>query len=91
MNAPDFTLVVTPTGTGTVTSDVPGIACPPTCSMSFDQGTLVTLHAEAGDGMIFGGWTGACRTTRDSCTVTMDGGRGADTCSGGATTSNCEG
>ena len=24
-------------------------------------------------------------------TVTMDGGRGADTCSGGATTSNCEG
>jgi len=59
------------TGAGTITSAVPGIACPPSCSSLWDPGTKVTLTAAPTAGSRFVGWSGAC--TADPCTVTMDG------------------
>jgi len=57
------------TGSGQVTSDLPGIACPPTCSISWDEGSAVTLTATAGDSSRFAGWSGACSS--DPCSVTL--------------------
>ncbi|WP_167736056.1 Ig-like domain repeat protein [Nocardioides sp. 503] len=62
-------------GTGTVTSDVGGIACGETCSALVGAGDLVTLTASAGDGSTFVGWDGACTGTSTSCTLTMDDAR----------------
>lgn len=64
-------LTVTKTGTGTVTSDVGGIACGATCSQTFTVGTVVTLTATASASSIFTGWSGACSGT-GGCTVTVD-------------------
>jgi hypothetical protein len=74
LNAPQFGLTVTVAGAdvGSVTSDLPGIACPPACSIGWDSGTVVRLTASfTGDRTRFVGWSGAC--TGDSCEVTMDG------------------
>jgi hypothetical protein len=72
----DQTLTVTKggTGNGTVTSDVPGIDCGPTCSFSFPQDTVVTLTADAGPGSTFTGWSGDCGGG-GTCQVTMGGAR----------------
>ena len=52
-----FTLEVSvSSGTGTVTSDPPGIDCPTTCSASFAAGTSVLLTATAGSGFILDRW-----------------------------------
>jgi hypothetical protein len=59
------------TGTGHVTSDLPGIACPTACSVGWDLGAVVTLVAEPDAHARFAGWTGACAGT-DPCAVTMD-------------------
>ncbi len=68
-----LTVVPTGSGTGTVTSDVPGINCPSTCVHDFDEGTPVTLHASP-DGVtsLFGGWSGGGCSGTDDCTITMD-------------------
>jgi hypothetical protein len=59
------------TGTGTVTSDPPGIACGATCTNEYDYGTVVTLTASADTGSFFRGWSGAgCSGTGD-CVVTI--------------------
>lgn len=65
-----FTLSVTETGSGTVTSTPSGINCGFTCSASFASGTQVTLGATPASGWIFSGWGGACSGT-GSCVVTM--------------------
>ncbi len=57
-------------GSGSVVSDVPGIACPGGCSSSFDAGSFVTLTARASVSSRFAGWSGAC-TGRDQCSVTL--------------------
>ncbi len=65
-----LTVIKTGSGTGTVTSDVPGINCGATCSFSFNVGTVVTLTAVPTAGSVFTGWSGACVGT-GTCQVTM--------------------
>lgn len=62
-------------GTGTVTSAPQGIVCNSKvgvgCANNFDDGTMVTLTAEADEGATFTSWSGGCTGT-DDCMVTMD-------------------
>ena len=59
------------TGTGTVTSMPSGIACGPSCSATYDYGTMVTLTATPDTGSTFTGWTGGGCSGTGTCTVTM--------------------
>jgi hypothetical protein len=67
-------LTVTPagSGTGSVTSDLPGINCGATCSARYDYGASVTLTATPDTGSAFKGWSGACTGTA-ACTVPVNG------------------
>ena len=58
-------------GTGSMASDLPGIACPGVCSIAWEQGSHVVLHATAAAGSRFLHWGGACTGASD-CPVTMD-------------------
>jgi hypothetical protein len=69
--APNYTLSVSVSGNGSVTSSPSGINCPSTCSAVFNNGAQVTLTATPGAGEIFGGWSGACSGV-GSCAVTMN-------------------
>jgi hypothetical protein len=66
-----FTLSVSLTGSGSVTSNPTGISCPSTCNASFNSGTLVTLTATPAQGMSFIGWSGGGCGGSGGCTVTM--------------------
>ena len=69
-----YTLSMTVTGSGTVTSNPAGIACSAgTCSASFPSGTGVTLTPSGGS---LTGWGGACTGT-GTCSVTMTANRAA--------------
>jgi uncharacterized repeat protein (TIGR02543 family) len=73
VNAPtanDYTLTVTTSGSGTVTSTDGFINCPGTCSHSYLVNSQVTLNATPASGWTFSGWSGACSGT-GSCVVTM--------------------
>jgi hypothetical protein len=62
-------------GSGTVTSDPPGIDCGAVCSAPVDDGSQATLRAVAEPGSVFEGWSGAgvaCAGT-GPCTVTVTG------------------
>jgi Tol biopolymer transport system component len=61
VTTPVFTLSVTRagSGTGTVTSQVPGIVCGGDCAEGYPAGAVVILSAAAADGSIFAGWSGA--------------------------------
>jgi hypothetical protein len=65
-----YTLSVSVTGSGTVTSSPSGINCGSTCSASFAAGTQVILDATPSAGSSFSGWSGACSGS-GSCVVTM--------------------
>lgn len=65
------TLSVATTGDGAVVSVPGGIACPPTCSAPYDEGTNVSLAVAPNPGWSFAGWEGACSGTGD-CTVAMN-------------------
>jgi Bacterial Ig-like domain (group 3)/Divergent InlB B-repeat domain len=65
-----FTLLVSVTGNGTVTSSPAGINCGSMCNANFAPGTQVTLTATPAPGMSFIGWSGAC-SGKSGCSVTM--------------------
>ncbi len=69
--APQFTLTVQRTGSGSVSSNPAGINCGGSCSANFDEGTIVSLSATPGDGWQFSGWGGNCHGAA-ACFVTMD-------------------
>lgn len=69
-----FTLTVSVSGSGRVTSSPAGIDCPATCSASFVEGTSVSLTATPASGNRLADWGGACGGTA-SCSVTIDGDR----------------
>src|SRR2546425_241233 len=71
------TLTVTKagTGSGTVTSNPPGINCGVTCSAAYDSGTVVTLTATPATGSTFTGWSGCDAVSGTTCTVTMSAAR----------------
>lgn len=64
-----YTLNVTKSGMGTVTSTPSGITCGGTCSATFNHGVSVTLNATPMAGYVFSGFSGAC--TGATCTVSM--------------------
>lgn len=57
-------------GTGTVTSNIAGIACGTDCDQSYAATDMVTLTAAAAGDSSFVGWQGACTGT--TCTLTMN-------------------
>jgi len=69
---PSFTLTVSKSGNGAVTSTPAGIQCGSDCSHAYASGTMVTLTATPGKNFTFTGWSGSCSGT-GVCTVTMDG------------------
>jgi tetratricopeptide (TPR) repeat protein len=62
-------------GSGTVSSDLGGISCEPSCTASLDRGETVTLTVSPDSSSDFGGWGGDCSGSAFSCTVTMEADR----------------
>lgn len=80
LSATSYSLTVTTTGSGTVTSSpkVKGsINCGKKCSGSFSAGTRVTLTASPKKNHRFLGWSGDCSGTSTTCTVDVLGNRNA--------------
>jgi uncharacterized repeat protein (TIGR02543 family) len=67
-----YTLTVTKTGNGAVTSSPAGINCGADCSETYNYATQVVLTATADSGWTFTGWGGSCSgTSGPSCTVSI--------------------
>ncbi|NOT57245.1 MAG: hypothetical protein HOP18_21795 [Deltaproteobacteria bacterium] len=66
-----YTLSVTKTGLGTVTSSPAGITCGTDCSQLAARGSTFTLTATPSSGYRFNGWSGAC-TGNQTCAVTLN-------------------
>jgi hypothetical protein len=60
------------TGSGTVTSQPPGIDCGTTCIAAFPTGTVVTLTATPAAGSRLAGWDGPRCGGTGPCTITLD-------------------
>jgi hypothetical protein len=69
--APSFTLSISRSNKGTVTSDPSGINCGSGCSTKLPSGTTVTLTAAPPAGLLFLSWGGACSGTASTCTVVV--------------------
>jgi hypothetical protein len=72
---PGLTVTKAGNGTGTVTSNPPGIICGADCGEPFPLGTQITLTAAPDPGSVFVGWGGAC-SGNGACQVTMEGDKG---------------
>jgi ABC-type cobalt transport system substrate-binding protein len=72
---PPLTVTKTGRGTGTVSSQPPGIFCGATCMGRFDEGSVVTLTASPDAGSQFVRWAGDCAGTAATTNVTMNGAR----------------
>lgn len=70
--ASSFTLKVSASNSGTVSSNVGGINCGTTCQASYAPGTTVTLTATPPAGKAFAGWSGACTGNAATCAVAMN-------------------
>jgi uncharacterized repeat protein (TIGR02543 family) len=70
-----FTLGVTRSAGGRVTSSPLGIDCGADCTHSYAPGTLVTLTASPDAGFQFDGWSQDCSGTNPASPVVMDGDR----------------
>lgn len=66
-----YTLSVTHSGSGTVTSSPKGINCGKRCSHAYTVGSVITLTAKPAKKHLFLGWSGACGGTALTCTVPM--------------------
>lgn len=68
-----LSVVLTGSGSGTVTSSNPGIQCPGDCSESLPPGTVATLTALADSGSFFISWTGCTPNPSNplECSVTL--------------------
>lgn len=69
---PTLNVVLAPATGGSVSSNPDGIRCTPTCSATFDAGSIMTLTASAPPGTVTI-WTGGCSGSGPTCTVTMTG------------------
>jgi len=58
-------------GNATITSSPAGIDCGDTCRTEFKTKTSVTLTATVAADSTFNGWSGACKGTATTCTVTL--------------------
>ena len=67
-----LTVSKTGQGTGEVTSDPVGIACPPDCQQTYPWGTVVALTATADEDSTFTGWSGAGCSGTSTCRVDLD-------------------
>ena len=76
-----FTVALTVTGSGRVTSTPAGIDCTSSggaaCSAKFAAGSGVTLGATAGNGAFFSAWGGDCAGTAGICALTLTADRTA--------------
>ena len=72
---PTYTLTVSITGSGTVTSADGYINCPGACSHSYLGNTPVTLTAAPAQGWVFSSWTGCDQTSGNVCTLKMNNNR----------------
>ena len=68
-----YTLTVTDSGNGTVTSTDGFINCPGTCTHTYLSNTVVTLNANPAQGWSLNTWGGACSGNTSPCNVTMTG------------------
>jgi len=68
-----LTVTRTGSGSGTVTSNPPGITCPSQCTHQYLEGETVALTANPAAGSFFAGWTGACTGNKPACTVPLAG------------------
>ncbi|MBE9548767.1 MAG: VCBS repeat-containing protein [Proteobacteria bacterium] len=65
-----YTLTVTTSGSGTVTSTPAGIDCGTECAAQYPGSSIVTLVAVPAFGFSFNGWSGACSGS-GACEITM--------------------
>jgi Galactose oxidase-like, Early set domain/Calx-beta domain len=73
ITSPGFTLTVSRSGNGTVTSTPTGINCGSTCAAAYSPGTVVTLTATPQNkNFPFLGWSGGGCSGTGQCTLTMD-------------------
>jgi uncharacterized repeat protein (TIGR02543 family) len=70
LTAANYTLTVSISGSGTVTSTDGFINCRSMCSHLYPSNTPVTLNATPASGGSFAGWSGACTGT-GPCNITM--------------------
>jgi subtilisin family serine protease len=72
----DFTSMVSVTrsgsGSGSVTSSIPGIDCGGDCSEAYPARSYVVLTATAPAGNAFESWGGACSGTQPTCEIFVD-------------------
>ncbi len=67
---PVYSVNVSVSGGGTVTSNPPGINCGSTCSQTYSTGAGLTLIATPTSGQVFTGWSGDCGGT-GNCALTL--------------------